>query len=163
MTRLIAAYHDLGKSTVFRTDRNAYLDVNFYDYPALEKLSYKQRSDYYDACTCIIKSLLDSNEYRSIFIPVNDFVLLRLVSIYDTNKIQVILPDLPSSSSIEVFKKRIILSKGIKFWYNVVEKEVAGMNDKIAQFRKLGFDVRLVKADRYLIDVVSLYDYHRTK
>lgn len=161
MTRLIAAYHNLGKSTVSRTDTRAYLDMNFYDYPALKKLSHEQRSDYYDSCTRMVKYLLDSNVYRSIFIPVNDFILLRLASIYETNKIQIILPNLSSDSDVEVFKRRIMLHKGFEFWYDVVEKEIVGMSEKIAQFRRLGFDVRTVEADRYLIDVASLYNHHK--
>lgn len=155
MTKLIAAYPCLGKTTLYQLNKTLIFDREFNESRSIIGMSEKQIQAFFKACADIICLQLQTNTYEILFITEDE----RLLKELDVRGIKPILifPDAFDSSYMIQYKEKVIERSGADWWDRVLASEIPMLAERIKKSRAYGYDVRLTNSLMpYIENVIKL-------
>lgn len=151
MTKIIAAYPCLGKTTIGNLNRDFIFDREFNESRSIRGMSRSNKEKFFKLCADIINLQIESGFYKYIFVT-DDFEILKNISL-NPSEITVIFPDASDGEAMREYKNRVISRSGEDWFDTVLSEEIKILPQTIEKYRKFGFDVRLVKSGQYIGDV----------
>lgn len=155
MTKLIAAYPCLGKTTLSKWNRTSIFDREFNESRSIIGMSTEQIQLFFKACADIICLQLQTNTYEILFITENERLLMEL----NKRGIKPILifPDAFDSLYMMRYKENVIKRSGLDWWNRVLASEIPTLPDRILESQALGYDVRLTNTlNPYIENVIEM-------
>lgn len=152
MTKLIAAYPCLGKTTLSQLNRTTIFDREFNESRSTIGMTEEQVRDFFKACADIICLQMHTGTYEVLFITEDERLLSELYS----RGIQPVLvfPDAFNSIYMEQYKEKVIERSGIDWWNRVLAPEIPTLAERIREYKKSGYDVRLTNSENPYIEFV---------
>lgn len=151
MTKIIAAYPCLGKTTIGNLNRDFVFDREFNESRSTHGMNNKEKEVFFKLCGKIIDLHIKSGFYKYIFVT-DDFEILKNISLNPT-EITVIFPDAYDKETMLEYKNRVIKRSGEDWFNRVLGKEIENLPQIIDAYKRFGFDVRLIKSGQYIGDI----------
>ena len=153
MTRLIAAYPCLGKSTLHTLNRGSTLDIEVYESRATRDMTLDQEDTYFTGVAMMIDAIASCGSYRHVFISEDDRLINKLLELGYADQLTLVFPDL--DAGLESYHNRILERNDEAWWQRVIAPELDELPHRIERYRSLGLDVIQMGADQYLEDVID--------
>lgn len=155
MTKLIAAYPCLGKTTLYQLNKTRIFDREFNESRSIIGMSEEQIQTFFKACADIVCLQLQTNTYEILFITEDERLLKELY----TREIKPILifPDAFDTSYMIQYKEKVIERSGTDWWNRVLASEIPILTERIKKSQAYGYDVRLTNSLMpYIENVIKL-------
>lgn len=161
MTKLIAAYPCLGKTTLYQLNKTIIFDREFNESRSVIGMSEEQIQRFFKACADIICLQLQTNTYEVLFIT-EDERLLEELNVRGIKPI-LIFPNAFDDSYMVQYKEKVVERSGIDWWNRVLASEIPILANRIKKSKELGYDVRLTDSmNPYIENVIKLPSYINT-
>ena len=153
MTRLIAAYPCLGKSTLHTLNRGSTLDMEVYESRATRDMTPDQEDAYFTGVAMMIDAIASCGSYRHVFISEDDRLINKLLELGYADQLTLVFPDL--DTGLESYHNRILERNDEAWWQRVIVPELDELPHRIKRYRSLGLDVIQTGENQYLEDVID--------
>ncbi len=153
MTRLIAAYPCLGKSTLHTLNRGSILDMEVYESRATRDMTPDQADAYFTGAAMMIDAIASCGSYDHVFITEDDRLIAKLLELGYADQLTLVFPDL--DTGLEAYHNRILEHNDKAWWQRVILPELDELPHRIERYRHLGLDVIQTGEDQYLEDVIN--------
>ena len=153
MTRLIAAYPCLGKSTLHTLNRGSTLDIEVYESRATRDMTPDQEDAYFIGAAMMIDSIASCGSYRHVFITEDDRLIAKLLELGYSDQLTLVFPDL--DTGLEAYHHRILECNDEAWWQRVIVPELDELPRRIEYYRNLGLNLIQTGEGQYLEDVID--------
>lgn len=152
---IIAAYPCLGKTTLYNLNKNYVFDREFCESRSILGMSDKQIEEFFKYCANIIELQVRTNYHEILFISEDDRLLSEL---YKKEILPILIfPDAFNKEYMMQYKENVIKRSGIDWWNRVIAQELPFLQNRIKNYKQLGYDVRLTNFEKpYIENIVNL-------
>ena len=150
---IIAAYPCLGKTTLYKLNKDIIFDREFNESRSTIGMTQSQVDSFFESCANIVQVQAEANHVKYLFITEDDRLLFKL---YDRgiNPI-IIFPNVFDAKYMEEYKANVIRRSG-QDWYDRVIKP-DDMEDRIRKHMSLHKDVRFTTTNCPFIEDVFTF------
>lgn len=156
MTKIIAAYPCLGKTTLTNENKLDYFDREFNESRSTIGMTQQQKNKFYRLCVEMLELQYETDQYKVIFITEDDNIIVPLGEKLGYSNITVVFPNVFDPLVMINYKDRVIERSGLEWWNRVIEPELPTIKERIFDLQKLGFDLKFTGVGQYIENVVDL-------
>lgn len=159
--KIIAAYPCLGKTTIYKLNKDRCFDCEFNESRAAMQMNEGLCNRFFNYCAEIIKLETLAGYYDIIFITDDDRLISKLEKTLRDfkNNVIFVFPDTSDDDVMKEYKSKVIKRSGIDWYNKVLLPEACNLNDRVNYYKECGYDVRLTDLEkRYIEDVVDFPD-----
>lgn len=157
MTKIIAGFPCIGKTTVGNWDKHRFMDLEFRETASARGMSKANIERLYDNYIEIIKNIVSTGYYEFLFVTDNPKMLDRLIN--SGLKITYVIPD-PQDSHYINFHKGLVLNRDSEDWYTeVIEPRLENLMQSIEKVSSKPYNnilfLEFENGNRFLPDVIN--------
>lgn len=155
MTKLISAYPCVGKTTLYRSDRERYMDLEFRETASTKGMNSECKKRMYAHYADIISEMLLTGTYKYIFITDNELLLKELAK----RKIPFtyVVPDPDDAAYRKQHYQRTIDRNDIVWYDNIIAPRNKKLHRMIQWINdRLGMDIYFLNTEKpFLKDIID--------
>ena len=151
---LVSAFPCLGKTTLYKINKQVIFDSEFNETKSIKELNEEQIFHFFRACADIVE-LRNKNSNSLVQFITDDDRLLQELYIRGIKPI-LVFPDIFDESYLKEYRKKVIERSGKEWFEQVVRPKIQLLPDRIQKYSKLGYEIRYINhTNPYLENVID--------
>ncbi|GAB2022843.1 hypothetical protein RyT2_19170 [Pseudolactococcus yaeyamensis] len=139
MTRIIAAFPCLGKTTLYSLNKDKMFDREFNESRSVRGMDVESTSRFFDSCAEMVNLQVKTGYYDYLFITEDERLVSRL-GLSLKNQLTLVFPNVFDRAVMAEYKKLVIERSGIEWYNRVMPTKLASLKERIQKYQAVGYD-----------------------